>query len=145
MSKIGCMTDSDVENEFVRRLIKRVPVSILKAELDRRAAARQETARAARPRPVLAVNGERGEFLLWLAETLGTTVAALVGANRSAKTCDKRHLGMAAMLKSLNVSLTDVGEAFGHREHGTVINAREKMRHDPRVGDLASKWERRAK
>ena len=62
-----------------------------------------------------------------VADAFGVSVEQLVGSNRSRDIALPRHVAMYLLRKEVNVSLPQIGEAFGGRDHTTVMHACSKV------------------
>ncbi len=62
-----------------------------------------------------------------IADAFHVRVADLVGRRRTADIAKSRHVAMYLARKHTDLSLQDIGEAFGGRDHGTVIHATRKV------------------
>lgn len=51
----------------------------------------------------------------------------IIGRNRTQRLTDCRHLLMSFFSWHSGLSLIEIGEIFGGRDHGTVIHARKKI------------------
>ncbi len=75
-----------------------------------------------------------------VAEEFNIRVADINGRRRTANIAHPRQLAMFLARRHTQVSLQDIGAAFGGRDHGTVIHAtrtiEEKMENDPELRNL---------
>jgi chromosomal replication initiator protein len=62
-----------------------------------------------------------------VADAFGVSVDQLVGSNRSRDIALPRHVAMYLLRKEVNISLPQIGEAFGGRDHTTVMHACSKV------------------
>jgi chromosomal replication initiator protein len=62
-------------------------------------------------------------------EEFGFTEAEIKGAKRTQKLALARQTSMYLIRTKLNLSLTEIGEFFGGKDHSTVIHAIEKVEH----------------
>jgi chromosomal replication initiator protein len=62
-----------------------------------------------------------------VADAFGVSVDQLIGANRSRDVALPRHVAMYLLRKEANISLPQIGEAFGGRDHTTVMHACNKV------------------
>jgi len=77
-----------------------------------------------------------------VAESEGVTVADLVGQNRSAKIATPRQLAMYILRKYNEISLPQIGELLGGRDHTTVMYATKKIDDDEKLRNRAKKiWD----
>jgi len=53
----------------------------------------------------------------------GISLEELAGRRRTARIAGARMLAMALVREATNLSLVEVGQVFGDRDHGTVIHA----------------------
>jgi len=77
-----------------------------------------------------------------VAESEGVTVADLVGQNRSAKIATPRQLAMYILRRYNEISLPQIGELLGGRDHTTVMYATKKIDDDEKLRNRAKKiWD----
>lgn len=56
-------------------------------------------------------------------DSLGVTGKEILGRRRTDRVARARHVAMWLVRTKTNLSLMEVGEAFGGKDHGTVIHA----------------------
>jgi chromosomal replication initiator protein len=77
-----------------------------------------------------------------VAESEGLKIADLTGQNRSAKIAIPRQLAMYILREYNDISLPQVGELLGGRDHTTVMYATKKVNEDDKLRNRAKKiWE----
>ena len=82
------------------------------------------------------------KILEGVASSEGVKVDDLVGQNRSAKYAMPRQLAMYILREFNNISLPQVGELLGGRDHTTVMYATKKVREDEVLRNRARKiWD----
>jgi chromosomal replication initiator protein len=72
-------------------------------------------------------NVETPEVIRKVAETFGVTVEALLGRDRSRQVALPRQVAMYLLREEANVSLPQIGEALGGRDHTTIMYGCEKI------------------
>ncbi|MEP6894243.1 MAG: chromosomal replication initiator protein DnaA, partial [Chloroflexota bacterium] len=82
------------------------------------------------------------KILQAVAESEGVTVSDLVGQNRSAKIATPRQLAMYILRQYNEISLPQIGELLGGRDHTTVMYATRKIGDDEKLKNRAKKiWD----
>jgi len=77
-----------------------------------------------------------------VAESEGVKVEDLIGQNRSAKIALPRQFAMYILREYNEISLPQVGELLGGRDHTTVMYATKKINEDDKLRNRAKKiWE----
>lgn len=76
---------------------------------------------------------QASQVLARTAEWSGFDAGDLVGPSRKAPLVWHRHLAIAAIRRSTELSLTQIGAIFGGRDHTTIIHALRRI-------DGAAKW-----
>ncbi|HXD09967.1 MAG TPA: chromosomal replication initiator protein DnaA [Anaerolineales bacterium] len=77
-----------------------------------------------------------------VADSEGIKVADLIGQNRSAKIATPRQLAMYILRQYNEISLPQIGELLGGRDHTTVMYATKKVDEDEKLRNRAKKiWD----
>ena len=87
------------------------------------------------------------DIIAVVSSATGFSNSRLVGRNRSAALALARQVAMKLARQLTSLSLVEIGEQFGGRDHGTVIHAckviSDRMRTSRRVADLVESCTRR--
>jgi chromosomal replication initiator protein len=88
------------------------------------------------------LNIHPNKILEAVAESEGLRVTDLTGQNRSAKIAIPRQLAMYILREYNDISLPQVGELLGGRDHTTVMYATRKVNEDDKLRNRAKKiWD----
>ncbi len=86
-----------------------------------------------------------GDIQKAVAHVFDLRIADITGRRRTAQVAHSRQIAMYLSRKHTNLSLQDIGSAFGGRDHGTVIHAtrtvERKMADDAEVRKLVARLE----
>ena len=70
---------------------------------------------------------EPNQIMKAVAKAYGITVDQMVGRSRAREVALPRHIAMYLLRQEIDISLPQIGEAFGGRDHTTVMHACEKI------------------
>ena len=70
---------------------------------------------------------EPTQIMKAVAKAFGVTVDQLIGRSRAREVALPRHIAMYLLRQEIDISLPQIGEAFGGRDHTTVMHACEKI------------------
>ena len=62
-----------------------------------------------------------------VADHFEVSIRDLTGRSRTSRLVEARHMAMTIAREKTDLSLSEIGKAFGGRDHGTVINACKKI------------------
>ncbi|HEU0293649.1 MAG TPA: chromosomal replication initiator protein DnaA [Anaerolineales bacterium] len=77
------------------------------------------------------------KLLEFIASERGLTVDELLGQNRSSKIAEPRQLAMYLLREFNEISLPQIGEILGGRDHSTVMHGINKVRENEKLKKLA--------
>ena len=77
------------------------------------------------------------KLLEFIAADRGVTVDELIGQNRSSKIAEPRQLAMYLLREFNEISLPQIGEILGGRDHTTVMHGINKVRENEKLKKLA--------
>jgi chromosomal replication initiator protein len=87
-------------------------------------------------------NVSPAKILEAVADSEGIKVEDLIGQNRSAKIATPRQLAMYILRQYNEISLPQIGELLGGRDHTTVMYATKKVNEDEKLRTRAKKiWD----
>ena len=145
MTSLHQYPDDDIVREYLRRQLRRLPVSMLQAALDARAERRNDTARKAIPELAIPT-GTAGEFLRFAAHFGGFSIQDLLGSKRHKPLASYRQVTTWALRRAMNLSMADTAELMQYADHTSVVYAEARVEKGPlreQAEDLLHKWNRR--